>query len=159
MVRRDRHTRRFRSIPRLPAGKSYPGQDSNALANLLAARRSVPEWSSAMTDCISPLGYHLLSSVLRQNSMRTENSASFLPRSPPHPGHPFTLERQESVPGNPSARYMCIYKDGGTRTFTTRRWFGLGSPIVPVVQPSQSRMRKDVTGGYGASSSVWRSLP
>jgi hypothetical protein len=28
-----------------------------------------------------------------------------------------------------------------------------------VVQPSQSRMRKDVTGGYGASSSVWRSLP
>ncbi len=28
-----------------------------------------------------------------------------------------------------------------------------------MVQPSQSRMRKDVTGGYGASSSVWRSLP
>ena len=42
---------------------------------------------------------------------------------------------------------------------TTRRWFGLGSSIVPVVQPSQSRMRKDVTGGYGASSSVWCSLP
>src|SRR5260370_34469992 len=38
-------------------------------------------------------------------------------------------------------------------------WFGLGSPIVPVVQPSQSHMRKDVTGGYGAGSSVWRSLP
>jgi hypothetical protein len=43
--------------------------------------------------------------------------------------------------------------------FTTLRRFGLGSPIEPLVQPSQSRMRKDVTGGYGASSSVWRSLP
>jgi hypothetical protein len=39
--------------------------------------------------------------------------------------------------------------------FTTLGRFGLGSPIVPVVQPSQSHMRKDVTCGYGASSSVW----
>jgi len=30
-------------------------------------------------------------------------------------------------------------------TFSRRRWFGSGSPIVPVVQPSQSHMRKDVT--------------
>ena len=35
--------------------------------------------------------------------------------------------------------------------FTTRRWFGSGSRIVPVVQPSQPRMRKDMTGGHGAS--------
>jgi hypothetical protein len=75
-----------------------------------------------------------------------------------HPGYPFTLERQKP-PGEPE-RYTCIYK--GWRNpdvFTTLRWFGLGSPIVPVVQPSQSHMRKDATRGYGASSSVWRSLP
>jgi hypothetical protein len=67
-------------------------------------------------------------------------------------------ERQESVPVNPSG--IPVYK--GWRNpdvFTTLRRFGLGSPIEPLVQPSQSRMRKDVTGGYGASSSVWRSLP
>jgi len=57
-------------------------------------------------------------------------------------------------------RGIPIYKDGGTPdVFATLRWFGLGSPIVPVVQPSQSHMRKDVTCGYRASSSVWRSLP
>jgi hypothetical protein len=75
-----------------------------------------------------------------------------------HPGYPFTLERQKP-PGEPE-RYTCICK--GWRNpdvFTTLRWFGLGSPIVPVVQPSQSHMRKDATRGYGASSSVWRSLP
>jgi hypothetical protein len=32
---------------------------------------------------------------------------------------PFTLERQESLPGNPE-RYTCIFKDGGTRTFQRR---------------------------------------
>ena len=47
-------------------------------------------------------------------------------------------------PGEPE-RYTCIYKDGGTRTFSRRRWFGLGNPIVPVVQPSKSHMRKDTT--------------
>jgi hypothetical protein len=37
-----------------------------------------------------------LAAVLRQNSMRTENSAIPLPRRLPHPGYPSTLERQES---------------------------------------------------------------
>jgi len=74
-------------------------------------------------------------------------------RSSLHPRTP------RMCPGEPE-RYTCIYKDGGNPdVFTTLRCFGLGSPIVPVLQPSQSRMRKDVTGGYGASSSVWRSLP
>src|SRR6266852_3437046 len=41
-------------------------------------------------------------------------------------------------PGRTPARYTYIYKDRGTRTFSRRRWLGLGSPIVPVVQPSQS---------------------
>src|SRR5258707_10355163 len=48
-------------------------------------------------------------------------------------------------PGRTPARYTYIYKDRGTRTFSRRRWLGLGSPIVPVVQPSQSHMRKDAT--------------
>jgi hypothetical protein len=43
--------------------------------------------------------------------------------------------------------------------FATLRWFTLGSPNVPVVQPSESHMRKNATWGYGASSAVWRSLP
>jgi hypothetical protein len=34
--------------------------------------------------------------------MRTENSCDSLPRWLPHTGHLFTLERQESVPVNPS---------------------------------------------------------
>jgi len=29
--------------------------------------------------------------------------------------------------------------------FRDAAWFGLGSPIVPGVQPSQSHMRKDAT--------------
>jgi hypothetical protein len=34
--------------------------------------------------------------------------------------HPFTLERQESVPVNPSGIPIYIYKDGGTRTSSRR---------------------------------------
>jgi hypothetical protein len=46
--------------------------------------------------------------------MRTENSCDSLPRWLPHPGHPFTLERQESVPGNPSGIpvYMRMEESG-----------------------------------------------
>ncbi len=47
--------------------------------------------------------------VLRQNSMRTENNT--IPRRDglSHPGHPFNLERQESVPGNPSGIPVYIF--------------------------------------------------
>jgi len=64
--------------------------------------------------------------------MRTEN-ARFLRRLP-YPGYPFTLVRQESLPEE-RARGIPVYvvKDAGTRTFSRRRWFGLGRPIVPVV--------------------------
>ena len=56
----------------------------------------------------------------------------------------FTLERQKSLPGNP--RGIPVYV--GWRNpdvFATLGWFGLGSLVVPVVQPSQSYVRKDVT--------------
>jgi len=79
--------------------------------------------------------------VLRQNSMRTENSA--IPcrddcpiQVLPHPPSAKILSRTTA-----RAVYLCI--------FATLRWFGLGSPIVPGVQPwvqpSQSHMRKDAT--------------
>ena len=80
--------------------------------------------------------------VLRQNSMRTENSA--IPcrddcpiQVLPHPPSAKILSRTTA-----RAVYLCI--------FATPRWFGLGSPIVPGVhapgmQPSRSHMRKDAT--------------
>jgi len=75
--------------------------------------------------------------VLRQNSIRTENSA--IPcrddcpiQVLPHPPSAKILSRTTARPV-----YLCI--------FATLRWFGLGSPIVPGVQPSQSHMRKDAT--------------
>ena len=77
--------------------------------------------------------------------MRAENSAL-----PCRDGCPIQVIRSPSSPKNLSRR--------NPHVFATLRWFGLGSPIVPVVQPSRSRMRKDVARGYGASSSVWRSL-
>jgi len=46
--------------------------------------------------------------VLRQNSMRPENSAIPCRDGRSHSGYPFTLERQESVPRNPP-RCTCIY--------------------------------------------------
>jgi len=76
--------------------------------------------------------------------MRTENSA--IPcrdgcsiQVIPSPSSAKNLSR-----GN--ARAVYPYK--GWRNpdvFATLRWFGLRSPIVPVMQPSQSHMRKDAT--------------
>ena len=83
--------------------------------------------------------------VLRQNSMRTENSAIPCRDGCPIQVIPSPLERQESLPEE-RPRGVPVYK--GWRNpdvLTTLRRFGLGSPIVPVVQPSQSHMRKDVT--------------
>jgi hypothetical protein len=56
--------------------------------------------------------------VLRQNSMRTENSAipcrdGWLIQVIPSPSNAKNLSREP-------ARYTCIYKDGGTRTFSRR---------------------------------------
>jgi len=49
-------------------------------------------------------------------------------------------------PGGTPTRYTCIYKGWrNADVFATLGCFGLGSPIVPVVQSSQSHMRKDVT--------------
>jgi hypothetical protein len=45
----------------------------------------------------------------------------------------FILERQESLPEERPRGIPVYIKDAGTRTFSRRRWFGLGSPIVPVV--------------------------
>ena len=39
------------------------------------------------------------------------------------------------------------------------RLSGSGSPIVTMMQPAESLMREDATGGYGANSPSWRSLP
>ena len=47
--------------------------------------------------------------------------------------YPFILERQESLPEERPRGVPVYIKDAGTRTFSRRRWFGLGSPIVPVV--------------------------
>jgi hypothetical protein len=58
---------------------------------------------------------------------------------------PFALERQESLPEQPRAVYLYILRMEEPGRFCDATWFGLGSPIVPVVQPSQSHMRKDVT--------------
>ena len=78
-----------------------------------------------------------LDTLLHQNSMRTENSA--IPcrddcpiQVLPHPASAKILSRTTA-----RAVYLCI--------FATLRWFGLGSPIVPGVQLSQSHMRKDAT--------------
>jgi len=81
--------------------------------------------------------------VLRQNSMRTENSAIPCRNRCPIEVILSSPERQDSLPGEP-LRGVPVYIKEGSRTFL-RPWFGLSSPIVPVVQPSQSRMRKDVT--------------
>jgi len=35
---------------------------------------------------------------------------------------------------------------------------GSGSPIVTIMQPSQSLMREDVTRGYNATSTAWCSV-
>jgi hypothetical protein len=40
--------------------------------------------------------------------------------------------------GEPRALYLCISGWRNPDVFTTLGWFGLGCPIVPVVQPSQS---------------------
>src|SRR6267154_4929825 len=49
-------------------------------------------------------------------------------------------------PGGTPTRYTCVYKGWrNADVFATLGCFGLGSPIVPVVQSSQSHMRKDVT--------------
>jgi hypothetical protein len=71
--------------------------------------------------------------VLRHNSKRTENNATSPPRRLSHSGYPFTLERQESLPEERSRGIPAYIKDAGTRTFSRPRWFGSGSPIVPVV--------------------------
>src|ERR1700680_4047439 len=60
-------------------------------------------------------------------------------------------------PGEPEL-YTCIYKGRNPDVFTTLRRFGLGSPIVPVVQPSQSHMRKDDRTDEGLAGSVLRRL-
>ncbi len=46
---------------------------------------------------------------------------------------------------NARAVYLYILRTHEPVRFRGRRSFGLGSPIVPVVQPSQSHMRKDAT--------------
>jgi hypothetical protein len=63
-----------------------------------------------------------------------------LTRRLPRPGYPFTLEREESVPGEsaPYTRKYYVRMEENSDVFTTLRWFGLGSPFVAVVQPSQS---------------------
>jgi hypothetical protein len=45
----------------------------------------------------------------------------------------FIFERQESLPEERPRGIPVYIKDAETRTFSRRRWFGLGSPIVPVV--------------------------
>ena len=74
-----------------------------------------------------------LEPVLRQNSMRTENGAihcrdGCLIQVIPSPSNAKILSR--------GTQAVYIRKEEPD-VFTTRRWFGLGSPIVPVVQPSQ----------------------
>ncbi len=72
--------------------------------------------------------------VLRQNSIRTENSAIPCRNRCPIGVIPSSPERQDSLPGEPPRGVPVYIKDEGTRTFfATLRWFGLGSPIVPVV--------------------------
>jgi hypothetical protein len=76
--------------------------------------------------------------------MRTGNSAI-----PCHDGCliqviPSPSNAKNLPPGNPSG--IPVYmRMRNPDVFATLGWFGLGSPIVPVVQPSQSHMRKDVT--------------
>jgi hypothetical protein len=54
---------------------------------------------------------------------------------------PSTLERQESLPEVGPQGIPVYIKDGERRTFSLRlRWLGLGSPIVPLVQASQSHI-------------------
>ena len=85
--------------------------------------------------------------VLRQNSIRTENSAIPCRDRCPIGVIPSSPSAKILSRGNEPPRGVPVYiKDEGTRTFfATLRWFGLGGLIVPVVQPSQSHMRKDAT--------------
>jgi hypothetical protein len=84
--------------------------------------------------------------VLRQNSVRTtENSAI-----PSRDGCPIQVipspSSAKNLPRGTPERHTCIYiRWRNPDVFTTLRWFGLGSPIVPVVQPSKSHMRKHAT--------------
>ncbi len=90
-------------------------------------------------------GHQIHTVVLRHNSMRTENSAIPWRDAGPstlslHPPSAKILSRGTPAP------CTCIYKGwGNPDVFATLRWFGLGGLIVPVVQPSQSHMRKDAT--------------
>src|SRR6266446_485121 len=60
--------------------------------------------------------------------------------------------------GTPT-RYTCIYEGWrNADVFATLGCFGLGSPIVPVVQPSQSHMRKDF-GAFLHTRRVFMRLP
>ena len=64
-----------------------------------------------------------LGPVLRQNSMRTENSAIPCRDGCPIQVIPSPSSAENLSPEHPSERYTCIYKDGGTRTFS-RRYVG-----------------------------------
>jgi hypothetical protein len=78
--------------------------------------------------------------------MRTENSAIPSPDAVPIQVIPSSSSAKNLSRRSARTVYQYLYK--GCRNpdvFATLRWFGLGSAIVPVVQPSQSHMRKDVT--------------
>src|SRR5258708_17705101 len=73
------------------------------------------------------------SAVLRQNSMRTENSALPCRDRLSHPGYSFTPRAPRISPGRTPARCTCIYKGwGNSDVFAT--------PLVRIRQP-------DHTGG------------
>jgi hypothetical protein len=83
--------------------------------------------------------------VLRQNSMRATNGAI-----PCRDGWPVQVIPSPSSAKNLSRRnahavYLIYKRWRNADVFATLGWFGLGSPIIPVVQPSQSHTRKDLT--------------
>jgi hypothetical protein len=130
---------------------------------MLAGRRinDLQPWfgaPSAITLAHEQPVFALVRSCASPNCMRTEKS--------PIPYRDgclvqviSSLSNAKNLSRGPRAVYLYIEGWRNPDVFTALRWFGLGSSFVPAVQPSQSRMRKDVTGSYGASSSVWCSLP
>ena len=115
---------------------------ANILGSLAAVFLSITLPALASTQSFSVPGYV---AVLRQNSVRAENSAiPWRDGCPiqviPSPSSAKSLSRRSA-----RAAYLYILRMEEPDVFTTLGWFGSGSPIVPVVQPSQSHMRKDVT--------------
>ena len=83
--------------------------------------------------------------MLRHNSKRTENGDS-LPRRLSRPGYPFTLERQESLPVDPSGIpvYIRMREPGRFRDPTLvriRQPDRTGSVTLPVANEKGRELR------------------